>query len=179
MGGTRRRAPAGRKELPGGTGSELATTLTTVTFFQGAVQHADEKVRTVVAVQTMITALVAAQAGLLGNGRAGSAPRAILVGALICFALGYAYASLHVFLAIRPRTTPPSGTNRFAFPSVAAGTAVTGHGGHREQAEQAGELGRLLAALAMRKHHHVRSAMAGTCVLFASALVLVITSALP
>ncbi|MEV6646127.1 hypothetical protein [Amycolatopsis sp. NPDC051371] len=174
-----RRAPAGTKDGRGEIGDELATTLTTVTFFQGAVQHADEKARTVVAVQTMITALVATQAGLLGSVRAGSVPRTILLGALICFALAYAFASLHVFLAIRPRTTAPSGANQFAFPSVAAGTAVSGRGNQREQSEQAHELTRLLAALAMRKHHHVRFALAGTCALFASALVLLVTAALP
>jgi hypothetical protein len=173
------RAPAGLREGRGGAGSELTTTLATVTFFQGAVQHADEKARTVVAVQTMITALVATQAGFLGSTRAGSVPRMVVLGALVCFALAYAFASLHVFLAIRPRTAAPSGTNQFAFPSVAAGTAVSGRGGQREQSEQARELTRLLASLAMRKHHHVRSALAGTCVLFASALVLLVTAALP
>jgi len=173
---TRKRTPAGLTGGHGGIADEVATALTTVTFFQGAVQHADEKARTVVAVQTMITALVAAQAGFLGSARSGSVPRLVLVGALICFALAYAYASLHVFLAIRPRTAAPSSENQFAFPSVAAGTAVTIRAAQREQAH---ELIRLLAALAMRKHHHVRSALAGTCALFASALVLVIAAVLP
>ncbi|HEY3482847.1 MAG TPA: hypothetical protein VGL02_28515, partial [Streptomyces sp.] len=85
-----------------GTRGELTTTLTTVTFFQGAVQHADEKARTVVAVQTMIGALVATQVGFLGGARSGSVSRMIFLAALLCFACAYAYASLQVFLAIRP-----------------------------------------------------------------------------
>ncbi|WIX85527.1 hypothetical protein [Amycolatopsis sp. DG1A-15b] len=176
MDATRRRTPAGLSKSRGQRGDELATTLTTITFFQGAVQHADEKVRTVVAVQTMITALVATQAGYLGSARSGSVPRSVLVGAVICFALAYAYASLHVFLAIRPRTAAPSSENQFAFPSVAAGTAITGRAAQREQAH---ELTRLLASLAMQKHHHVRFALAGTCVLFASALILIVAAVVP
>lgn len=176
MGATSRRAPAGLKASYTRTEVELATTLTTVTFFQGAVQHADEKARTVVAIQTMITALVATQAGLLGGVKFGSGTRLVVLGALACFALAYAYASLHVFLAIRPRTTAPSSRNQFAFPSVAAGTAGTERMGMRDQSAQAHELSQLLAALAMRKHHHVRAALAGTCVLFSSALVLLVTS---
>ncbi|MGW3959255.1 hypothetical protein ACWED2_05495 [Amycolatopsis sp. NPDC005003] len=174
MDATRRRTPAGLGNGRGG--DQLATTLTTITFFQGAVQHADEKARTVVAVQTMITALVATQAGLLGSARSGSVPRTVFFGALICFAMAYAYASLHILLAIRPRTTAPSSENQFAFPSIAAGTAVSGRAAQREQAQ---ELTRLLASLAMRKHRHVRSALAGTCVLFASALTLIVAAAVP
>ncbi len=176
MGVTRRRTPAGLNDGRGRIGDELSTTLATVTFFQGAVQHADEKARTVVAVQTMITALVATQAGFLGSARSDSVPRTVLLGAVICFAVAYAYASLHVFLAIRPRTTAPSSENQFAFPSVAAGTAITGRAVQREQAH---ELTRLLATLAMRKHRHVRSALAGTCVLFASALILIVAAVAP
>ncbi|WP_410572843.1 hypothetical protein [Amycolatopsis sp. cmx-4-61] len=174
-----RRTPAGLRDARTGSRGELATTLTTVTFFQGAVQHADEKARTVIAVQTMITALVAAQLGFLGGARAGSVPRMVFVGALLCFACAYAYASLQVYLAIRPRTAAPSEENQFAFPSVAAGTAVTGRVGAREQSDQAHELVRLLAALAMRKHRHVRLALTGTCVLFSSALVLLVMAAVP
>lgn len=126
----------------------------------------------------MIGALVATQVGFLGGARSGSVSRMIFLAALLCFACAYAYASLQVFLAIRPRTEAPSAENQFAFPSVAAGTAVVGRGGPREQSEQAHELVRLLAALAMRKHRHVRAALAGTCVLFSTALVLLVATAL-
>ncbi|MGW4062603.1 hypothetical protein ACWEGE_30275 [Amycolatopsis sp. NPDC004747] len=172
MGATRGRTPAGLGRGRGQSEDELAT----IAFFQGAVQHADEKARTVVAVQTMITALVATQAGFLGTARSGSVPRTVLFGVLICFAVAYAYASLHILLAIRPRTAAPSSENQFAFPSVAAGTAVSGRAVRREQAQ---ELTRLLASLAMRKHRHVRSALAGTCLLFATALALIVAAAIP
>ncbi|MEQ0565595.1 Pycsar system effector family protein [Amycolatopsis sp. NEAU-NG30] len=160
------------------TDAELGTSLTTISFFQNAVQQADEKARTVVAVQTMVTAMVAAQLGVLGTPHAASVPRPVLVVVVLCFALAYGYSVFHLVQAIRPRTSPPPGDNRFAFPAVAAGTGCSLRQSVREQCAQAYDLARLLAALAMRKHRHLRFALAGTCALFASGLGLLVITAL-
>lgn len=172
------KAPAGLKGGAGRLEAELGTALTTVSFFQGAVQHADDKVRTVVAVQTMITAMVTAQAGLFGAPRPASVPRCAVFAVLLCFAIAYAYSSFHLVQAFRPRTRAPSARNRFAFPSVAAGTADPVLRTVRDQCAQAHELAGLLAALALRKHRHLRSALAGTCVLFAGGLGMLVLTAL-
>jgi hypothetical protein len=158
--------------------AELGTTLTTVSFFQGAVQHADEKVRTVVAVQTMVTAMVTAQVGLLGTPRSASVPRFAVFVVLFCFVAAYAYSSFHLVQAVRPRTSGPTGQNRFAFPSVATNPAEPLGGSLRGQCAQAHEMAGLLAALAMRKHRHLRFALAGTCVLFSSGLGLLVMTVL-
>ncbi|GAB2735253.1 hypothetical protein [Amycolatopsis magusensis] len=162
-----------------GSETELSTALHTIAFFQGLVQHADEKARTVVAVQTMIAALVTAQLGMLGKPPTGAVSRLVILSILVCFAIAYVHSSFHLVQAIRPRTAAPSGDNRFAFPSVAAGSADLVHVPLRKQCAQAHDVIRLLAVLAMRKHRHVRSALAGTCALFPAGLGLMFTAAFP
>lgn len=147
--------------------AELSTMLNTISSFQGAVQHADEKVRTVVAIQAMITAMVTAQLALLGPPRLISAPHFAI---LFCFVVAYLYSSFHLVQAVRPRTGAPPGGNRFAFPSVATGKSAAVSRSVRDQCDEARELTRLLAALAMRKHRHVRFALTGIWVLFLSGL---------
>ncbi|MBN6042022.1 hypothetical protein [Amycolatopsis sp. 195334CR] len=164
-----RRATTSR--LADGTG-ELTTALTTVTFFQGAVQHADEKVRTLIAAQSMITALTTAQAGLLLSRGHSPAVQVLAFALLGAFGIGYALSGFHLIQALRPRTKAPSPLNRFAFPSVAAGNAQIAEVPLRAQCEQAHELARLLADLAMIKHRHVRRALSGTAAMFTSGLAL-------
>lgn len=145
---------------------ELATTLTTLTLFHGAVQHADDKARTVVAIQTMLMATVAAQfAFLVGPGAARVAQLAILA----VFVPGYVQSSCHLLRALLPRLAPTSAHNQFAFPSVATdpGAAPVSV---QDQCLHAHEVTRVLANLAMVKHRHIRRAMYGTCALFVSTL---------
>lgn len=145
---------------------ELATTLTTLTLFHAAVQHADDKARTVVAIQTMLMATVAAQfAFLMTPGVARVAQLAILA----IFVPGYVQSSCHLLWALLPRMAPTSAHNRFAFPSVANGTGAA-QVPVQEQSVHAHEVSRVLAQLAMVKYWHIRRAMYGTCVLFLSTL---------
>lgn len=165
---TRRPTPRPRRATTESAGG-LATTLSTLTLFQGAVQHADDKARTVVAIQTMLTAMVAAQLTFLTDPHPeGTAKIAQLV-VLAIFVPGYLQSSCHLLRALIPRTAPPAGRNQFAFPSVASDPLLA-RLSPREQCAQAFEVGRLLANLAMVKHRHVRRAMYGTCGLFVSAL---------
>jgi hypothetical protein len=146
--------------------AELATTLATLTLFHSAVQHADDKARTVVAIQTMLTAMVAAQLTFLVKpGAATLAQLAILS----VFVPGYFHSSYHLLRALVPRTVPTSEHNRFAFPSVATDLGPI-RVSAQEQCAQAHEVGRVLANIAMVKHRHIRRAMYSTCALFASAL---------
>ena len=170
-----KKSPAGRKVGTVRAEAELSTMLNTISSFQGAVHHADEKVRTIVAVQTLITAMVTAQLALLGPPRSTSA---LHVAILLCFVAAYAHSSFHLVQAIWPRTSAPSGENRFAFPSVAIDKVSTFHRSLPDQCDQAHEMTRLLAALAMRKHRHVRFALAGICVLFSSGLGFLLMTAL-
>jgi len=142
---------------------ELATTLTTLTLFHGAVQHADDKARTVVAIQTMLMATVAAQfAFLMGPGVAQLAVLAV-------FVPGYVQSSCHLLGALLPRLALTSARNRFAFPSVATDPGASPMT-VREQCLHAQEVSRVLAHLAMVKHRHIRRAMYGTYALFVAAL---------
>lgn len=145
---------------------ELATTLTTLTLFHGAVQHADDKARTIVAIQTMLMATVVAQLAFLAPpGPARVAQLAILA----IFVPGYVQSSCHLLGVLLPRMAPTSAHNRFSFPSVAThpGAAVVSA---QEKCLHAHEVSQALAHLAMIKHRHIRRAMYGLCVLFASAL---------
>jgi hypothetical protein len=145
---------------------ELATTLTTLTLFHGAVQHADDKARTVVAIQTMLMATVAAQfAFLVGPGAARVAQLAILA----VFVPGYVQSSCHLLRALLPRLAPTSTHNQFAFPSVATDPGAT-RVSVQDQCVHAHEVTRVLANLAMVKHRHIRRAMYGTGALFVSTL---------
>jgi hypothetical protein len=144
--------------------AELATTFATLTFFHGAVQHADDKARTVVAIQTMLTAMVAAQLTFLVK------PNVIAqLMILAVFVPGYLQSSCHLLGALIPRTAPTLGHNQFAFPSVANDLDPV-RVSVREQCTQAHEVVRVLANLAMVKHRHIRRAVYGTCALFVSAL---------
>src|SRR5262245_3348919 len=96
---------------------ELATTLNTLTLFQAAVQHADDKARTVMAIQTTLAAMVAAQLTFLAD-PAGPA-RIVRLMVLAIFAAGYLQSSCALLRALAPRMVPMPGRNRFAFPSVA------------------------------------------------------------
>jgi hypothetical protein len=150
-----------------GVAEELGTALNTVASFQGAVQHADEKVRTVVAVQSTVTALVAAQLAFLLAAQPGYAVRTVVLAVLALFVAGYLYSAYELVQALRPRTDRPAGPNRFAFPTMAgAPHAIVPEPTRRQQCAEARELAALLADLAMVKHRHVRRALAGTCVLF-------------
>lgn len=149
------------------TADELATALTTLTLFHGAVQHADDKARTVVAIQTMLTATVAAQFAFF---LAAGPMRVVQLGVLAFFVPGYVHSSYHLVRALLPRLARTSARNPFAFPSVAV-AADTAELPVREQREHASEVGRVLARLAMVKHSHIRRAMYGTCVLFVSTVV--------
>ena len=145
---------------------ELDTALSTVTSFQGAVQHADDKVRTVVAVQSTITALVAAQLAFLPAVRMESGLRAAVFAILAFFVSGYVYSAYELVQALRPRTERLTAPNRFAFPTVAGGSPSRAPVPLRQQCAEAHQLSRLLADLAMVKHRHVRRALTGTAVLF-------------
>ena len=143
---------------------ELATTLTTLTLFHGAVQHADDKARTVVAIQTMLMATVAAQfAFLLAPGVMRMAHLAILA----IFVPGYVHSSCHLLRALLPRMAQTSARNPFAFPSVAV-AVNSAELPVSEQCAHAHEVSRVLARVAMVKHWHIRRAMYGTCALFVS-----------
>ena len=146
--------------------AELATTLATLTLFHNAVQHADDKAHTVVAIQTMLTAMVVAQLTFLAEPGTGTFAWLVI---LAVFVPGYLQSSYHLLRALIPRTAPPPGYNQFAFPSVANDPGPI-RVSLREQCAQAHEVGRVLANLAMVKHRHIRRAMYGTSALFASAL---------
>lgn len=146
--------------------AELATTLATLTLFHSAVQHADDKARTVVAIQTMLTAMVAAQLTFLVEPGTATFARLVI---LAVFVPGYLQSSCHLLRALIPRTAPTPGYNQFAFPNVANDFSPI-RVSVREQCAQAREVGRVLANLAMVKHRYIRRAMYGTCALFASAL---------
>ncbi|WP_370962224.1 hypothetical protein [Amycolatopsis sp. cg9] len=151
-----------------GTGleRELGTALSTVTSFQGAVQHADEKVRTVVAVQSTITALIAAQLAFLPAARPAPGLRVTVFAILVFFVVGYVYSAYELVQALRPRTERLAVPNRFAFPTVAGASRASLPVSLRQQCTEAQQLSKLLAELAMVKHRHVRRALAGTGVLF-------------
>ncbi|MEU7787451.1 hypothetical protein [Amycolatopsis sp. NPDC049159] len=156
-----------RASVPGAAvARELDTALSTVTSFQGAVQHADEKVRTVVAVQSTITALVAAQLAFLPAAQPSPGLRAVVFAILAFFVLGYVYSAYELVQALRPRTERLAVPNRFAFPTVAGASLTRVPVSLRQQCTEAQQLSKLLAELAMVKHHHVRRALAGTGVLF-------------
>ncbi|WP_103353514.1 hypothetical protein [Amycolatopsis sp. CA-128772] len=157
---------------------ELDTALSTVTSFQGAVQHADDKVRTVVAVQSTITALVAAQLAFLPAAQPAAGLRAAVFAILACFVAGYGYSAYQLVQALRPRTERLTVPNRFAFPTVASGAVTTAPVPVRRQCAEAHQLSRLLADLAMVKHRHVRRALAGTGVLFVCGPLLLVVTAL-
>ncbi|WP_410611672.1 hypothetical protein [Amycolatopsis sp. lyj-109] len=157
---------------------ELDTALSTITSFQGAVQHADDKVRTVVAVQSTITALVAAQLAFLPAVQPAAWLRTAVFAILACFVMGYGYSAYELVQALRPRTERLAVPNRFAFPTVAGGGVTTVPGPVRRQCAEAHQLSRLLADLAMVKHRHVRRALAGTVVLFLCGPLLLVVTAL-
>jgi len=150
--------------------AELATTLATLTLFHSAVQHAGDKARTVVAIQTMLTAMVAAQLTFLVGPGAAMSPQLVI---LAVFVPGHLQSSYHLLRAFIPRTAPTLEYNRFAFPSVANDLGPI-RVSTWEQCAQAHEVGRVLANLAMVKHRHIRRAMYGTCALFASAVGLLV-----
>jgi hypothetical protein len=149
---------------------ELTTTLNTLALFQGAIQHADDKARTVVAIQTMLTAMVAAQLTFLVDPNPTSSVKVARLVILAIFVPGYLQSSYHLLRAVIPRMAPTSGRNQFAFPSIAVDYPSPIRVWPRNQHVQAREVGRALANLAMVKHRHVRRAMYGTCALFTSAL---------
>ncbi|WP_134731159.1 MULTISPECIES: Pycsar system effector family protein [Amycolatopsis] len=172
---SRRKVPAG---LSGRAEAELDIVLTTVSSFQGAVQHADDKARTLVSVLAMITAMATAQLGLLGTAHPPAVSRFVVTAVLVCFAAAYVFSAVHLVQAIWPRTGSPAPDNQFAFPSVAVGAVEARPRSVRDQRTQAGDLALLLARLAMRKHRHVRCALAGICVLLASGPGLLLLAAL-
>lgn len=147
-------------------GDELATTLSTLTLFHGAVQHADDKARTIVAIQTMLMATVTAQFAFLA---ASDVARLVHLAVLAIFVPAYVYSSSHLLRTLLPRIAQTSAYNRFAFPSVATDTG-TATVSVREQCAHAHEVSRVLANLAIAKHRHVRRAMLGTSVLFVGTL---------
>jgi hypothetical protein len=157
---------------------ELDTALSTVSSFQGAVQHADDKVRTVVAVQSTITALVAAQLAFLPAVQPASGLRIAVFAILAVFVTGYGYSAYELVQALRPRTERLAVPNRFAFPTVAGGSHAIIPVPVRRQCTEAHQLSRLLAELAMVKHRHVRRALAGTGVLFLCGPLLLVVTAL-
>ncbi|MEV6832731.1 hypothetical protein [Amycolatopsis sp. NPDC051102] len=173
-------SPKAVKRVPApdsGLVRELDTALSTVTSFQGAVQHADDKVRTVVAVQSTITALVAAQLAFLTAIQPAAGLRTAVFAILACFVAGYGYSACELVQALRPRTERLAVPNRFAFPTVAGGGPAAPVPVRRQCAE-AHQLSRLLAELAMVKHRHVRRALAGTGVLFLCGPLLLVVTAL-
>ncbi|WP_158891099.1 Pycsar system effector family protein [Amycolatopsis anabasis] len=150
---------------------ELTTALATITLFQGAVQHADEKVRTLVAVQGMLTALLTVQFGLLANSTGAAPARGLAFALLGLFAVAFAVSSHQLVQALRPRLPGTSGDNRFAFPAVATFDRTWApQGTARNQGEQAREVAQLLAELAMRKHRHVRRSLVGMAGMLTSTL---------
>ncbi|EOD65626.1 hypothetical protein [Amycolatopsis vancoresmycina] len=174
-------SPKAVKRVPApepGLVRELDTALSTVTSFQGAVQHADEKVRTVVAVQSTITALVAAQLAFLPAAQPAAGLRTAVFAILACFVAGYGYSAFQLVQALRPRTERLAVPNRFAFPTVAGAAGPPARAPVRRQCAEAHQLSRLLAELAMVKHRHVRRALAGTGVLFLCGPLLLLVTAL-
>jgi hypothetical protein len=119
----------------------------------------------VVAVQSTITALVAAQLTFLPEAQPPSL-RAVVFAVLTLFVAGYVYSAYELVQALRPRTERLADPNRFAFPTVSGASGVVGPASARQQCAEAQQLAGLLAELAMVKHRHVRRALAGTSVLF-------------
>jgi hypothetical protein len=148
--------------------TELTSALAAVTSFQGAVQQADDKIRTLITVLGMQAGFVTAQLGLLARNSQTRVPGLVV---LALFAVALVLAGVQLFLALRPNTDgPPGAGNRFAFPSVALHSWPVG-GSLRAQCREAREVARLLARLAMVKHRRVRRAMMWTGCAFLSSLV--------
>jgi hypothetical protein len=177
MRATARTTTARPRTVNADPGRELTITLSTLTLFQGAVQHADDKARTVVAIQTALTAMVAAEVTFLVDPQPTGSARIGLLVVLAVFVSGYLQSTSHLLRALIPRTATVSGRNQFAFPSVASDVPSVARLSLREQCVHAAEVGRVLANIAMVKHRHVRRAMYGTGALFISALSALVTTA--
>jgi hypothetical protein len=124
----------------------------------------------VVAIQTMLTAMVATQLTFLVDPYPTGTIKIARLVILAIFVPGYLQSSLHLLFALIPRTALIVGRNQFAFPSVAGDEPSPVRVSPRSQGVQAWEVSRSLAILAMVKHRHVRRAIYGTSALFASAL---------
>ncbi|GAA2795207.1 hypothetical protein [Saccharopolyspora taberi] len=147
-----------RKETSG-----LDVALATMGSFQGVVQHADEKVRTLVAVHGGLTAFMTAQLGLLAKPALPSQASIVGITLLGVFVAGSVLSGVHLFQALRSRTAGPSEPNRFAFPNVAAGVRpLTQHDDLNRQCAEAWRVAKLLAELAVAKHRHVNRALMWT-----------------
>ncbi|AHI01022.1 hypothetical protein [Kutzneria albida] len=159
-----------------GTDEGLGVALTTVASFQGAVQHADDKIRTIAALLGTLAAFVAAQLALFAKPAYGVTDNALVIVALCAFVLSNAAAGLHLFRGLTPRTGIPEHPNRFAFPSVAVHPSATCWVPEpvAAQREDALRLARVLARLAMAKNRHVRWGLLWTAGAYFSSLVMLV-----
>lgn len=151
---------------------ELTVTLATVTSFQGAVQHADDKLRTIVAVLGMVTAFLGAQLAVFARPTAPGLSDISCLIAVSLFLVCELAAGMHVFRGLSPYTRAPSLPNRFAFPSVAGlNGGLLPCTSVREQCLQAWQLAGMLARLAMQKNRHIRHALTWTGCAYLSSMV--------
>lgn len=144
--------------------------------FQASIQHADNKVSMLGVLACGIVTLMLSQgADLRGAFVAGGGLAAALVIALSVFVTALAYTGASLARAVRPRITPPSSTNRFAFPAVAVnGESALRGASIEELCTDAWALNKLLAAIATEKHRHVQRAVTGTAALASAAVVCLI-----
>lgn len=158
----------------------LNTALATVASFQGAVQHADEKLRTAVTVEGMLTAFMTAEVSFLSKQATSEVVRILLFLLLGAFVVSCVVSGVHIFQALRPRTVGPVGYNQFAFPNVASDAhSLQTQSSARQQCAEARRLAKVLAQLAMIKHHHVRRALVWMIGAFASSLATLLLFVLP
>lgn len=147
---------------------ELSSALATVNFFQGAVQHADDKARTVITLLGVLAAFTTAQFGYFLRPDLVGAGRLPTLVALALFALTYAGAVIHIVCAIVPNTVGPPRSNRFSFPSVAhQPDGWCPQLCPRAACQEAWQLAKILARRALIKHRHVRSAIGWTACAYA------------
>lgn len=152
---------------------ELA--LVNVASFQGAVQHADDKAKTVVTVLGMLTAFVAAQLGLFVKATAMGFTQLLALAILVVFFVAHVAAGVHLLHVLAPRLGVMGDLNRFAFPSVARQLIPPLPASARVCGDEAWQLAALLARRAVAKHDHVRKALHwASCAYVSSVLSLVL-----
>jgi hypothetical protein len=144
--------------------------LANVASFQGAVQHADDKAKTVVTVLGMLTAFVATQLGLFVKIGSIGFTQLLALAILVAFFVAHVVAGIHLFHVLVPRLDDPGGENRFAFPSVARELILPATTSMRVCGDEAWRLAGLLARRAVVKHGHVRKALYWTSCAYISSV---------
>ncbi|WP_283137752.1 hypothetical protein [Rhizohabitans arisaemae] len=153
-------------------GEELHVALATLSSFQSATSQADGKVGTIVVAHAGLTALMATQIGEIRPvlGSAAFPVLVPLVATLATFLVALAICWWYLIQAIRPRTVPLPGANRFSFPSRPRPDAPAAATGAREQCAQVWEVVGVLAEIAVAKHRYVAAAIGWSAVMLISAV---------